>query len=246
MVFAADQTEILAGSAPQSNNATATQNSTPVSQVLAINAANGKVDWDLVNSFASSKFSFHVKELRLNKFGETMKNHGFQGALDQSDAVLRQSLTEIKPDILLVASKGVGVATYLATKGLWDGPVVMLSPIPNACDHIEAGSWEEEWASTMNILVSHGLNQIAVGIGSSHDEQILIKGSMEATNVCGRILGTQGHYFEKCPDWFVLVVKGDHGWKQEEQHAIHIAYLIYKVSLVQQRSSRLDSTEQEL
>jgi hypothetical protein len=55
-------------------------------------------------------------------------------------------------DALLLQSKGVGIATYLAFHKIWQGPLVLLSPIPNACEHISGGSWEAEWNSTMQLL----------------------------------------------------------------------------------------------
>jgi hypothetical protein len=45
-------------------------------------------------------------------------------------------------DALLLQSKGVGIATYLAFHKIWQGPLVLLSPIPNACEHISGGSMQ--------------------------------------------------------------------------------------------------------
>ena len=210
-------------------NTCAAPNKSRTSLVLSINAANSKVDWDLVQSYATHETSFRVKDVTLKNFGETMKRKGFQAALEQQDAFLRQTLVDVRPDILLVASKGVGVATYLVKKGVWSGPIVMLSPIPNACDHIDGDSWEAEWTSTMNTLIAHRLGPVAIGVGTSHDELLLIKDAMEETNVCGVISETTG-VFELCPHWSLVTHEGDHGWRTMSEHAIHIAELIAKVS----------------
>ena len=127
-----------------------------------------------------------IEELRLPNFGPTMKEKGFQAALDEAEDLILSHLRASNPDALLLQSKGVGIATYLTFKKLWKGPVVLLSPIPNACDHILGGSWEAEWNSTMQLL-AQGKDIVAIGTGTSSDEQDFIVQSMEDTEVCGKI-----------------------------------------------------------
>ena len=131
--------------------------SEPPRRVLAIGAANAVADWAQVEASSNSSKPWSIEYMELESFGETMKNKGFQAALDQAEASLLESISRVRPDALLVASKGVGIVTFLASQGLWNGPCVLISPIPNACGHIAGGSWEAEWKSTMKILVSTSL-----------------------------------------------------------------------------------------
>ena len=151
-------------------------------QVLAIVAANSEIDWRMVES-ASVK-DWLIDELPLPDFGQIMKERSFQDALDHSFEAIQGGLRG-SPDALLLQSKGLGIATWLASKGLWRGPLVLLSPIPNSCDHISGGSWEAEWNATMQFL--DPLRPVAIGTGTSSDEEEFIVKSIEETGVCGQI-----------------------------------------------------------
>lgn len=194
-------------------------------RVLAIRAANSEIDWTLVQSAANVQRPWLIDELLLPDFGRKMMEKGFQHALEDAESLILSNLVSKNPDALLLQSKGVGIATYLAFHKIWQGPLVLLSPIPNACEHISGGSWEAEWNSTMQLLRSTQL--VAVGTGSSNDEQEFIVQSMEETAVCGKIRrGTISHSFELCPSWILRSFPGDHRWKEQPENAKHIARLI--------------------
>eukprot|EP00435_Cladocopium_sp_Y103_P030015 s2034_g7.t1 len=164
-------------------------------RILAIGAANSEIDWTLVQSAATVQRPWLIDELLLPDFGRKMMEKGFQHALEDAEKLILINLFMKKPDVLLLQSKGVGIATYLAFHKIWQGPLVLLSPIPNACDHISGGSWEAEWNSTMQLLRSTQI--VAIGTGNSNDEQEFIVRSMEETEVCGKIRhGTTSHSFE--------------------------------------------------
>ena len=150
-------------------------------RILAIRAANSLVDWKLVESFARQSWS--VDDLELPNFGPIMKEKGFQTALEESEELILSRMKS-KPDALLFLSKGVGIASYLVFKDLWHGPLILLSPIPNECGHIQGGSWEADWNSSMHFLAPL---PVAVGTGNSHDEQDFIVKSIEETEVCGKM-----------------------------------------------------------
>jgi hypothetical protein len=194
--------------------------------VLAISAANGPVNWHEVESFAENN-DWRVHELFLEDFGEIMKHHGFQVALDSSYSLLQKSIQQMRPDALLVASKGVGVVTFLALKGLWKGPVVLLSPIPNSCDHVIGGSWESEWESTIKVLVDYEVGPVVIGVGSTTDEQFLITEQIEDTGLCGSL--DDDFFFENCPKWHLRVAEGGHSWKSDPKNAMLVAEMIDKV-----------------
>ena len=144
-------------------------------RVLAIRAANSEIDWRAVEGFSVARDRrdrWHVEELHLENFGRIMKEKDFQAALEDSEDLLVKRLEAEAVDALLIQSKGVGIASYLVWKGLWKGPIILLSPIPNACEHISGGSWEVEWNSTMNLLVS--MEPVAIGTGNSRDEEDFI------------------------------------------------------------------------
>lgn len=97
--------------------------------VVSINAANGITNWDRVSSGAN--LDWRVQEVVLRDFGPTMRDSSFTAALDESYLLMQRALEDLQPDVWLASSKGVGVIAYLASKNLWAGPIVLLSPIPN-------------------------------------------------------------------------------------------------------------------
>ena len=154
-------------------NFAATETAKTVRRVLAIRAANSEIDWRAVEGFSVARDRWHVEELHLENFGRIMKEKDFQAALEDSEDLLLQRLFQAETvDALLIQSKGVGIASYLVWKDLWKGPIILLSPIPNACEHISGGSWEVEWNSTMNLLLS--MEPVAIGTGNSRDEEDFI------------------------------------------------------------------------
>mmetsp|Transcript_7384 Transcript_7384/g.10033 ORF Transcript_7384/g.10033 Transcript_7384/m.10033 type:complete len:235 (-) Transcript_7384:57-761(-) len=201
-------------------------------KVLAIQAANAKVEWQLVESQSNGRQPWSIEELELTDFGNIMASQGFQSALDASESKLLNTLAATKPDALLVSSKGLGILTFLVTKGLWRGPVVLLSPIPNECDHVHGKTWESQWLSTLQVLTNHGVGPLAIGVGTSLDEQTFIVSEMEQNRICGNVLST--NLFELCPLWFLYSFPGDHGWKNRPENAKGIAVLIDIVFYLQQ------------
>mmetsp|Transcript_14688 Transcript_14688/g.31913 ORF Transcript_14688/g.31913 Transcript_14688/m.31913 type:complete len:183 (+) Transcript_14688:155-703(+) len=113
--------------------------------VLSINAANGNVNWERVNSLAVGS-NWEVQELILDNFGTIMRDDSFTAALENAYSAMKQSLEDIQPDALLASSKGVGVIAYLASRNLWASkPVILFSPIPNPIDGLVHGnSYEME------------------------------------------------------------------------------------------------------
>lgn len=210
-------------------------------RVLAIVAATentnriNRTNWTLVESSRGSAPRWSIEEVVLEDFGTIMKARGFQVALDEFDETLRGALESVRPDALIVSSKGVGILTHLAQGGRWNGPAVLLSPIPNESDHVEGGSWESEWKSTTNTLVSRGVGPIAIGIGTSVDEQTLILESIEETGMCGNYLrGRQ--MFQKC-SWHLRSFPGNHYWKNDPANAQGIATLIDAVFFLQRHQN---------
>jgi len=117
--------------------------------------------------------------------------------------------------------------SHLAAKDIWTGPSVLLSPIPNTCNHIQGDSWEEEWISTLNLLILKNVGPIAIGVGTSSDEQSLIVDMIEEAQVCGSIYGNEFRKkFERCLSWSLFSFPGDHGWRTETSNAPNIALLI--------------------
>ena len=241
-------------------------------RILSINAANGVVDWRLVEQSAaavktnatakatanisSSSLPWSIEEITLDGFGTIMKEQSFQSALDYFESELRSIFTTTTSgeddtmqkqkapiDVLIVSSKGVNILTFLATNGIWCGPSILLSPIPNSCDHIDGTSWETEWKSTMTALVSHHHSDtpLVIGIGTSFDEQYLIAEMMEETNVCGRLIPTEsveahtphalsGGFFATCPTWYLQSFHGNHSWKDDADNIPNLAMLIHKAT----------------
>jgi hypothetical protein len=194
--------------------------------VLAINAANGPVDWDYVESFAEDDEWWRVESLVLEGFGELMACQGFQAALDHFDALLQNAIEDVRPDVLLVSSKGVGIVTHLAVQGLWNGPSILISPIPNPSNHVMGGSWESEWQSTVQILVDYGVGPVIIAVGSTLDEKTLITEAIEETKTCGKL---SNGAFEDCPNWYHQVIQGGHDWKSNPSNARFIAGMITKI-----------------
>lgn len=263
--------------ASQSTTATITIDNDDSNQLilLAIEAANGPVNWDLVvksqrgfssicrtNDDDESKDDSHkqapvgvevddnnnnnvipssfcspwtIKSLNLPNFGSIMKEESFQSAIDNSYELLQRALDTYKPSGLIVSSKGIGIIAYLAIQGLWrrNGPVLMLSPIPNPIDgyvHDADGTWESEWKSTIQILLEYNVGPIQIVAGSSTDERLLIKDAIEETNLCGKVIsdGT----FDGQPGWFYEEVEGGHSWKSSPNHVTTIAQFIDKLMTI--------------
>lgn len=203
-------------------------------KVLVLGAANGWTNWTAVESFSGGAWSIDVADL--DGFGDTMRQQGFQAALDQFDERLNLAISLLKPSVLIVASKGLNILTHLATTGVYSGAAVLLSPIPNECDHIRGNTWEEQWADSMKVLVEKMVAPISIGVGTSADEQSLIVDMMNETKACGD-LQTDAYsgkiLFERCPNWFLGSFPGDHGWKSDAANAIHIASLISIVNAME-------------
>jgi len=205
--------------------------------LLVINAANRPVNWRAVEAFNTNKTTeqWSIREITLEQFGPVMKETSFQTALEHSEPQLRSIFSRTTstspppppPDALIVSSKGVGILTFLATQKLWNGPSLLLSPIPNVCDHIEGGSWENEWKSTVTVLSSHNVGPVVIGTGTSSDEQNFIVDILTDAQLCGRL--SKRHRFEKCPSWFLYSFPGDHSWRNDIDSAQNIAVLIHKL-----------------
>jgi hypothetical protein len=94
-------------------------------------------------------------------------------------------------------------------------------------------TWEEQWTNSLNVLAENQVGPIAVGVGTSTDEQDLIVDMMNATQVCGdlqeeEVIGGRV-LFERCPDWSLRFFPGGHSWKGDSANAIHVASLIDEV-----------------
>merc|ERR1712224_28549 len=167
-------------------------------------------------------------------FGDIMKEEGFEKALDKFKDKLYLAIRILKPKAIIVASKGLGIVTHLAEKGIYTGSVVLLSPIPNKCDHVFGDTWEEQWKSSMTVLKNNIREDqfIGIGIGTSNDEQSLISDIMDETQVCGNSVRKNDAnrvLFEHCPNWFIRSFPGDHRWKNMQHNAINVASLVNEV-----------------
>jgi len=208
--------------------------------VLSINAANGNIDWERVNSLAGSDSDWEVQELFLNDFGTIMRDESFTAALDHSYSIVKQTLEDIQPDILLASSKGFGVIAYLASNNLWiEHPVILLSPVPNPIDGLVSGtSYELEWSDTIDIYRRHRIGPVLVAVGSSADEEMLISQAMQKPFACGKASETTGR-FENCIDWRHVVVPGDHQWKNLVENELVVKRLIqYMFSWLEKNNKR--------
>jgi len=189
--------------------------------VLSINAANSIIDWESINSLTHNEWE--VQELVLDNFGDIMRDNSFTAALENSFDTLKATIQDLKPDILLVASKGVGIIAYLASKNIWvKRPIILFSPIPNPIDGLVSGdSYESEWTDTIDILKNSHLSPVMLVTGSSSDEEVFISKALQEPSACGNISRKTGT-FEKCKDWRLLIVPGDHFWKNvpENEHVI--------------------------
>jgi hypothetical protein len=218
--------------------------------VLVIGAANQWVNWTHVESFSNKQWS--IQEGNLVGFGEIMRNHPgrFQAALDRYEPQLVRAIKLLRPSVLLVASKGLNVLTHLAWEDIWNGPSVLLSPIPNGCNHIggssSAPSWEAQWDDTMKVLVSKQVGPISIGVGTSLDEKELITDMIEETGRCGAMQitttearGQDWGTFETCQSWKIRSFPGDHGWKGHQNNAGNVAMMIDEV-VAQSTKQRTD------
>ncbi|CAE7564770.1 unnamed protein product, partial [Symbiodinium microadriaticum] len=140
--------------------------------------------------------------------------------------------------------------THLVEIRRWTGPSVLLSPIPNSCDHIAAASrtWEEQWLDSMSILRRHEISPIVIGVGSSSDEQMLILDMMEEAGICGPLVRREfatstGAWFQECPGWEIFIFPGDHGWKQDPTNSMHVAFLLDRVFRLREASVQRASPE---
>jgi len=230
-----DESSMLTNQPPQQTCSGSSSSSPQEGLILSINAANGYVDWERINGLASQSHENHnrhwrVEELVLEQFGPIMKEQSFHAALEHSLPVLESTLQSKQPDVLLVASKGVGVLAYLAAQNLWiDKPAILLSPIPNPIEGmVDDATYQSEWNDTIRILRAKlGPTQpLLMVVGSSSDEQLLITDAMEAT-VCGSVMETTGE-FEHCSNWLHLVVPNgaDHTWKNLPKYQPVLAKII--------------------
>ena len=229
-----DESSILKNQRPQ-QTCSSSRSSPQEGLILSINAANGYVDWERVNDLAPQIHENHnrhwrVEELVLEQFGPIMKEQSFHAALEYSLPVLESTIQSKQPDVLLVASKGVGVLAYLAAKNLWiDKPAILLSPIPNPIGGmVDGATYQSEWNDTIRILRAKlGPTQpLLMVVGSSSDEQLLITDAMEDT-VCGSVMETTGE-FEHCTNWLHLVMPdgADHTWKNLPKYQPVLAKII--------------------
>eukprot|EP00579_Thalassiosira_antarctica_P017989 CAMPEP_0201930108 /NCGR_PEP_ID=MMETSP0903-20130614/24486_1 /ASSEMBLY_ACC=CAM_ASM_000552 /TAXON_ID=420261 /ORGANISM="Thalassiosira antarctica, Strain CCMP982" /LENGTH=267 /DNA_ID=CAMNT_0048469091 /DNA_START=82 /DNA_END=885 /DNA_ORIENTATION=- len=194
--------------------------------VLSINAANGFINWERVNTLVDSG-NWEVQELILENFGSVMKEKSLTDALESSYHIMKDTLERLQPDILLASSKGVGVIAYLASKELWiKRPVILFSPIPNPIDGlVDGSSYELEWSDTIDVMRHHNLGPIMVAAGSSTDEEMFISEALREPSACGE-MHTDTGTFEKCKDWRHVVVPGDHHWKNLHKNEAVISKLI--------------------
>eukprot|EP00592_Proboscia_alata_P027183 CAMPEP_0194436294 /NCGR_PEP_ID=MMETSP0176-20130528/93797_1 /TAXON_ID=216777 /ORGANISM="Proboscia alata, Strain PI-D3" /LENGTH=234 /DNA_ID=CAMNT_0039256481 /DNA_START=71 /DNA_END=771 /DNA_ORIENTATION=+ len=182
---------------------------------IFINAANSDFNWGTVDAYLDNGIEkYSIQELVLENFGQIMQDDSFQAALEHSEPQLRSVFASQSTsiDAVIVASKGVNVLTYLASNNLWNGPSLLLSPIPNACNHIQGGSWENEWESTVDALLSHGVGPIVIGAGTSSDEQMFIVNMIYDEKNCGSLAKGKSsgdkREFKRCPNWFVYSFPG--------------------------------------
>ncbi len=204
--------------------------------ILSINAANSALNYKLINSLSGGS-SWEVREAILDNFGAIMNEQSFTAALDHSYPLLKQTLEELQPDVLLASSKGVGVIAYLASKKhLADIPIILFSPIPNPIDGLVRGdSYEMEWSDTISVIRQHNLGPVLVVAGSSTDEEMLITQALQEPSVCGEVSVKTG-LFEKCADWRHVVVPGDHGWRALEENKLTVSKLIdYMVTWMEKK-----------
>ena len=68
---------------------------------------------------------------------------------------MKGALENMQPDILLAASKGVGVMAYLGSKNLWaNKPTILFSPIPNPINGLVRDNlYEIEWKDTIGVMM---------------------------------------------------------------------------------------------
>lgn len=199
-------------------------------KILYISAANSWNNWTAVESFSDGGWS--IIPVDLEGFGETMQKGNFQAALDKYEDKLRMLISLMNPIIIIVASKGLNILTHLANINVYNGPTILLSPIPNKCNHIHGETWKEEWTSSMKVLKDKIIGPVGIGIGRSMDEQDLIMTQMNETLVCGdlSLMKTKKRVvFEHCPNWFLRSFPGDHYWKNQDSNAGNIASLIIDV-----------------
>ena len=211
----------------------------PRRTVLSINAANGYVNWERITAVFGND-EWQVRELQLDGFGHIMNEQSFHAALEHSYPVLESTIKGMKPDAILVSSKGIGVLAYLAAKGIWiERPAILLSPIPNPIDGLVDGtSYQSEWNDTVQILRNKigEKHALIVAVGSSSDEEMLITEAMQDTS-CGTISPSTSN-FENCTNWRHVVITGngnDHGWKNLQKNEWIIAKLIDYIFYMQDR-----------
>lgn len=170
--------------------------------ILAINTLTelDAIDWHILTSH-------NVYVEKLPDFGRYFKTNDIEAALLYAEPIITDLISKLRPDLLVVHSKGVALITYLLSKKLWTGPILLLSPIPNRCSHLgfpgkvfessTEDEWTMLWRSTLHMLKKHDA-AIAFCIGDTIDEKVLIKEFVETA--CDE----NGWLFQK--------VNGDHDW----------------------------------
>jgi hypothetical protein len=169
----------------------------PVLLVIDAMTELQNVAWDRLQTKSPVRAEFEA----LPRFAEFFKQNDIEEALQYAIPLVLLAIQHHSPDCLVVHSKGVAIVTYLYTHELWSGPVLLLSPIPNKCAHLQttaAGEdpWADDWASVLDILDNR---RVAIGLGDSIDEQVLID----------EFIGPPA---SKKPNWLLLRAHGDHDW----------------------------------
>jgi hypothetical protein len=139
----------------------------------------------------------------LPRFGEIFKTDDIEEALHYAVPLVLRTCEQCRPDCIVVHSKGVAIVTYLFAHNLYSGAALILSPIPNKCDHLgldplsnDEDPWGAQWAAVLNILRGR---TVAFGVGNSADEEVLIHEYLKPAAA-------------ERPNWLLRQAQGDHDW----------------------------------
>lgn len=193
-------------------------NSTKLVYVINTLTELDEIDWLHIKT--SIPIDVYIEQLPL--FGKYFKHNNIEEALKYSETIIESFIRDKRPNLLIVHSKGITTITNLIFKNIWKGPIVLLSPIPNNCNHLSLSAlnnyddndddeWDIQWRSVIKILEENE-GRISIGFGNTTDEKMFVEDYVtEAAKRNG---------------WFLKKVKGDHDWLQDPDNWNSIGELI--------------------
>ena len=150
-----------------------------------------------------------------------------EASLQYATPIVMERLTNAHYNVIILYSKGVALASLLVSMGIWKGPMILLSPIPNSCSHLmnvqedkqentnytdEIILYEHLWASIMKIFKESKLS-ICICYGDSVDEKLMIEDYIGGDKNQSNVSNVSNMKYRQ--------VHGSHDWVKDH-HALSI------------------------